>query len=294
MFHAIAAHIDFSHMELRHTVVSFLKDNLESFEAFFTDDEDVAAYLEALSKHGTWGDNLVFSVCAELLQSPIHIAQAHGVQIITPDQVLNAPIWVAYDGSSHYDSVFPIGTSSQILFPQSCPSEDGSSPKQNLSSLIPDDPSQKAGISQNSKYHAWFVMSANITSFHAQQDLLLALPFDIIALQETRHTAKSQHSFSLFLKKHGFQAVWGKPQPFKFAKNKTNTCTGLNGRPGGVAIVARSHIPLQIVPPGECPIRKRLFHSCRWVHAVAAFGNCKQTLHIFLSMVSQATTVILP
>jgi hypothetical protein len=106
MFHAIAAHIDFSHMELRHTVVSFLKDNLESFEAFFTDDEDVAAYLEALSKHGTWGDNLVFSVCAELLQSPIHIAQAHGVQIITPDQVLNAPIWVAYDGSSHYDSVF--------------------------------------------------------------------------------------------------------------------------------------------------------------------------------------------
>jgi hypothetical protein len=75
--------------------------------------------------------------------------------------------------------------------------------------LIPDDPSQKAGISQNSKYHAWFVMSANITSFHAQQDLLLALPFDIIALQETRHTAKSQHSFSLFSKSMVFRQSGG-------------------------------------------------------------------------------------
>ena len=26
---------------------------------------------------------------------------------------------------------------------------------------------------------------------------------------------------------------------------------------------------------------KRLYHSCRWVHAVLAYGNCKQTLHIF-------------
>ena len=128
---------------------------------------------------------------------------------------------------------------------------------------------------------SWVIMSANITSFNSQQDSLLELPFDIVAIQETRRTSKTQQFYSAFLKKKGFNSVWGKPQPFRAAKSSLHSSTGLNGRPGGVAILASSHIPLQFIPPGDCPTRKRLFHSCRWTHAVAADGNGKSLLRNF-------------
>ena len=279
MFHAISAHTDFSHIELRAAVVSFLRNNLELFAAFFSEDENIDLYIIDLAKHGTWDDNLVLNICAELLQAPIHVAQNHGVQVIYPAHGHNPPIWVAYDSSEHYDSVFATRAVSQ---PDSAQQDnaDAASLPQNNNSSPPISPHVDENP-QSQDLHAWSIMTANITSFNAQQDLLRTFPFDIIALQETRHTAKSQHGFSLMLKKHGYQVVWGKPQPFKFAKSKTHTSTGLNGRPGGVAIVARAQIPMQFVPPGNCPIRKRLYHSCRWVHAVLAYGNCKQTLHIF-------------
>ena len=280
MFHAIAQHCPFSHKELRLSVVSFLKDNIDDFRGFFSEDEDIDSYLNSLSHSGTWGDNLVLSACSELLQTPIHIAQTHGVQVITPALVTNRPIWIAYDGSSHYDAILPLQPSSQEVFSQDNESQDFFPQNGSNSDQVPN--SDPLIFNSHSKRKVtWRFLSANITSFNAQQDLLPLLLADITALQETRHTAKSQHGFTLFLRKHKFHAVWGKPQPFRFAKSKTHTSAGLNGRPGGVAIVARSHIPIQFVPPGECPIRKRLYHSGRWVHAVVAYGNGKQTLHVF-------------
>ena len=50
---------------------------------------------------------------------------------------------------------------------------------------------------------SWVIMSANITSFNSQQDSLLELPFDIVAIQETRHTSKTQQGYSAFLKRMG-------------------------------------------------------------------------------------------
>ena len=35
----------------------------------------------------------------------IHVAQSHGIHIITPSHATGDPVWVAYDGSTHYDSV---------------------------------------------------------------------------------------------------------------------------------------------------------------------------------------------
>jgi exonuclease III len=278
-FHSIAAHCDFSHLELRSAVVQFLTEHSDDYLSFFSEGESLSSYIEQLAINGTWGDNLSLLICAELLQAQIMIAQAHGVQVVSPAHSINPPIWVAYNGSTHYDAVFAIAPSAEEAS-QASPEAVISSPSQ-AESLTFCSSSQRHERSPLENSPTWTVMTANVTSFHAQQDLLVSLPFDVIALQETRHTAKSQHGFSLLLKKHGYQAVWGKPQPFKFAKSAMHTSTGLNGRPGGVAIVARSHFPMQFVPPGDCPIRKRLYHSCRWVHAVLAYGNCKQTLHVF-------------
>ena len=46
---------------------------------------------------------------AEILHRPIHVGQSHGVQIISPINQVGDPIWVAYDGTSHFDSVFHCG-----------------------------------------------------------------------------------------------------------------------------------------------------------------------------------------
>ena len=85
--------------------MQFLKDHSDEYAHFFAEDESLASYISQLAIPGSWGDNLSIMVCAELLQSPIHIAQPHGVQVISPAISVGDPIWVAYDGSTHYDSV---------------------------------------------------------------------------------------------------------------------------------------------------------------------------------------------
>ena len=62
---------------------------------------------------------------------------------------------------------------------------------------------------------------------------------------------------------------------------RTPCTTGTNGRPGGVGVIARAHIPIQFAQPGSCQIRKRLYHSGRWVHVTTTYGNCKHIIHIF-------------
>ena len=211
------------------------------------------------------------------------------------------------NGETHYDSVFtrgfqfeppsrPIPANQQAQpepqgAQQSCTTHAVSDPASSVKSpevvqlhlshtLFPET-NDPADAFNCTNANSWVFLTANVTSFSSQDTALLEIPFDIAAIQEARHTIKSQNLFSLTLKKAGFGVIWGKHQPFRAAKSSGHTSTGLNGRPGGVAVIARSHIPLQFIPPGDMEVRKRLYHSCRWVHAVATYGNCKRMIHIF-------------
>ena len=248
---------------------------------------------------------------AEILQCPIHIAKSHGVQVISNESHVGDqqcdPIWIAYNGETHYDSVFtrgfqfeppsrPIPANQQAQpepqgAQQSCTTHAVSDPASSVKSpevvqlhlshtLFPET-NDPADAFNRTNANSWVFLTANVTSFSSQHTALLEIPFDIAAIQETRHTIKSQNQFSLTLKKAGFGVIWGKHLPFRAAKSSGHTSTGLNGRPGGVAVIARSHIPLQFISPGDMEVRKRLYHSCRWVHAVVTYGNCKQMIHIF-------------
>jgi exonuclease III len=280
MFHALACHCSFTHLELRSAVVSFLKEHIQEYSNFFADNEDIQTYMSTLALPGSWGDNLVLQIVAELLQCRIHVAQSHGVQVILPSHNLAEPIWAAYNGASHYDSVIIAGydcghhkSSSDVIHEsQLC------SPSP---SVVPSDPEPIPESFFPQFTNCWTLLSANVTSFSSQQGALLEIPFDIAAVQETRHTARSQHGLSLALKKCGYQVVWGKPQPFRAANSSSHTTTGTNGRPGGVGVIARAHIPIQLVPPGSCQIHKKLYHTGRWVHVASTYGNCKKIIHIF-------------
>ena len=90
-FNSIAAHCDFSHVELRSAVAQFLTEHFDDYASYFAEGESVSSYIEQLSINGTWGDNLSLLICAELLHAPIKIAQSHGVQVISPSQCTNPP-----------------------------------------------------------------------------------------------------------------------------------------------------------------------------------------------------------
>ena len=63
-----------------------------------------------------------------------------------------------------------------------------------------------------------------------------------------------------------------------------------NGKPGGVALAARDHLPCQTVPVGSCPVRKKLWGSCRWLHAVFAYGSGKHALHAYSNLALHDST----
>ena len=92
-----------THKELRSAVVQFLTTHQEAYLDFFSDGESYDSYIQQIALPGAWGDNLTLMIIAELLQSPIHVAQNHGVQIIAPSMPIGQPIWIAYNGYSHYD-----------------------------------------------------------------------------------------------------------------------------------------------------------------------------------------------
>ena len=113
MFHSLAVHCSFTHIELRKAVVAFLKDHILEYSEFFDNEENIETYISTLALPGSWGDNLVLQIVAEILQCRIQVAQTHGVQGFHPSQNTAAPIWVAYNGATHYDAVVAAGSEFQ-------------------------------------------------------------------------------------------------------------------------------------------------------------------------------------
>lgn len=52
-FHSLCSHCDFTHIELRNAVVLFLKEHFDEYTHFFTEDESLTSYIEALSVPGS-------------------------------------------------------------------------------------------------------------------------------------------------------------------------------------------------------------------------------------------------
>ena len=111
---------------------------------------------------------------------------------------------------------------------------------------------------------------------NTQYDGVLALPAEVAGLQETKLTDAGQQRYKKQLLQDGWNAVFGKP----LVKRK-------RGRgsvpPGGVAIISRSHIPIQRVPP-TTDLAQRLWDTGRFVHAVAPAGKAGKTAVHFFSI----------
>ncbi|CAE7690756.1 unnamed protein product [Symbiodinium sp. KB8] len=107
------------------------------------------------------------------------------------------------------------------------------------------------------------IASCNITSLKKNACLLVGFP-DIIALQETRHSSASPGALISKLKPLGYSAVFGPPMAMRAPKRKGNARTVFNTVSGGVALAFKTHVPVQIVPVGDCEVRTLILVMTRF------------------------------
>ena len=255
-FHSVALQCDFHHTELRSLALAVLRESPADFIGFV--DGSWSSYLEQMEFLGSWGDHVTLCALSRALSREIRVVKADGVEVISPPlRAVGPVIWLAYSGV-HYDACLAL---SQAVAPEPPPAP--------LSHNACD---SAPGLS---------FASCNVTSLKKNYTLVSGLA-DCIGLQETRHTSLSTSTLSARLSTAGYTLLFGKCMPHRARVHSHEARTMWNGKPGGVALAVRDHMPCQVVPVGDCPVRKQLWNSCRWLHAVVAYGSGKHAFHVFV------------
>eukprot|EP00660_Eupelagonema_oceanica_P019294 gene19294-biopygen28237 len=124
----------------------------------------------------------------------------------------------------------------------------------------------------------WEISTANVSSLAPTQlEATLSLGGEVIGVQETALTGIAQRDLNSQLRRRGWRAIWGKEQPPWVSEG--HQATPWKGQKGGVGVLVRDHIPA-VRGPVDTPVRKRLWETGRWVHAVVPYGDGRQTLHV--------------
>eukprot|EP00973_Karenia_brevis_P005913 805501-Karenia_brevis.AAC.1 len=124
----------------------------------------------------------------------------------------------------------------------------------------------------------WRAVTANITAWSTQADAVMALEADIVGLQETRLSELAQFEAHEEVKQQNWQVVWGKPQPPQQRENQDFVPSAWNAKHGGVGILIRKGLHVQSVAL-DSPLRRKLWDTGRWVHAMVAYGDGSDVLH---------------
>ena len=114
-------------------------------------------------------------------------------------------------------------------------------------------------------------MTTNMSSLNTQFEQVCALPAHVVGGQETRMTATGQQLMKSDLEKRGWDVVFGRPVE-KRGRGRGSV------KPGGVCILARTGLGLQVVQ-ASCDLGRELWESRRFVHAAIPTGTGKTVLH---------------
>ena len=275
-FHSIATQSQHTHSELRRLAVEYIRSHPQSFIAFVTHHQ-LEHYLARMCRNSTWGDHLTLQALAFLLSRPVHVVTGAGVTVIpTLDSVrAPVPIWVAYNGV-HYDAALPVQARPVLFCPHYDPCRSSSS--QNDSHVVDIDVLPTRCTSERTLC----VASCNVTSLKQNAPLLVDLP-EVLGLQETRHTSLSPGALSSKMRSLGYDIFFGRPMVQRSPNQARQSRTIWNGRPGGVALAVKSHIPAQIVPIGDSELRQKLWQSGRWLHVIVAYGSARRAIHVVVA-----------
>eukprot|EP00439_Symbiodinium_sp_Y106_P025616 s5838_g3.t1 len=298
-FHAISTQSRFNHIELRRQALAYIRSHASEFADFITGDS-MESYLSHMARRHTWGDHITLRALAMCLNQPIHVANRHGVTVVPTDaaHVDASPIWVAYNGV-HYDAALPVQIQPALVAPH-VPAEPLHHSRPSANCNFAQAPPSCPGLPLDSSASAspsvspfgasgrtfprplpFAIASCNITSLKKNASLLEGFP-DVIALQETRHTSLSPGALLSKLRLLGYSAIFGSPVVQRAPSRTGQARTIFNGRPGGVALAFKSHVPAQIVPVGKCELRQRLWQTGRWLHCVIGYGSSGRAIHVIV------------
>lgn len=118
LFHAVARQLgNLTHQELRALAVNYILEHLEDFDGFMA--EDVGSYIDAMSREGTWADNLIIQALANVLGININIFRADdgAINRIAPtgiEALDTSPILLLYTGNHYLAVLRPLQIQNQI------------------------------------------------------------------------------------------------------------------------------------------------------------------------------------
>eukprot|EP00660_Eupelagonema_oceanica_P019609 gene19609-biopygen7999 len=124
------------------------------------------------------------------------------------------------------------------------------------------------------------VTTSNVTALRAHVDLVARLAGDVKCLQETRLGKDAQRSMAKDLYQAGWTALWGPPQPLIQPATADGITSIWNAKQGGVGVLVRRGIPARLGPV-DTVVRRQLWATGRWVHAIVGYGSGGQALHVF-------------
>ncbi|KAJ9458041.1 putative ubiquitin thioesterase L96 [Diplonema papillatum] len=120
------------------------------------------------------------------------------------------------------------------------------------------------------------VATFNVTSYRRHYLDVHGLDADLVALQEVRlDEASAKASAALVRQELGARLYVGKPQPLKRMGNG-----GLQAPPGGVAFHVRDRSTKVWQPPMGHAAEQRLWETGRWQHLAVPYGDGKRMLHL--------------
>lgn len=122
------------------------------------------------------------------------------------------------------------------------------------------------------------VGTCNVTSIMANEAAVLGLPGHVWLPQEVRLDEAGQRAMRSTLRRAGWQAFWGAPQP---RRRKSNTRPGRDGpvSPGGVGVIVRDGIPAKMAPL-VTQRQRDLWATGRWVRVGVACGDGRSCLNV--------------
>ncbi|KAJ9440002.1 Retrovirus-related Pol polyprotein from type-2 retrotransposable element R2DM [Diplonema papillatum] len=120
------------------------------------------------------------------------------------------------------------------------------------------------------------VATFNVTSYRRHYLDVHGLDADLVALQEVRlDEASAKASAALVRQELGARLYVGKPLPLKRMGNG-----GLQAPPGGVAFHVRDRSTKVWQPPMGHAAERRLWETGRWQHLAVPYGDGKRMLHL--------------
>ena len=110
------------------------------------------------------------------------------------------------------------------------------------------------------------LVTANVTSFLTQGDVISDFDADILCLQETRLSEFGQRDMSRKYEEQGWHRVWGRPQPPQSRTDTSFQPGPWNATHGGVGILVRGLVARN--GNNDSDTRKWLWDTGRWMHAM--------------------------